>query len=141
MFPPADSSVHTAALEAILYNPYVNAFGHLGNSNFPFDHEYIISRCNDNGKIVEINNASLSIRKGSHDNCMDIARLCMKYEVPISVDSDSHICYRVGHVEGALEMLEEIGCPDELIINSRVERLKNYFKGRGLHLFDEEELL
>ena len=70
--------------------------------NFPFDHEYIISRCNDHGKIVEINNASLSIRKGSHDNCMDIARLCMKYEVPISVDSDSHICYRVGHVEGAL---------------------------------------
>ena len=111
MFPPVDSSVHTAALEAILYNPYVNAFGHLGNSNFPFDHEYIISRCNDHGKIVEINNASLSIRKGSHDNCMDIARLCMKYEVPISVDSDSHICYRVGHVEGALEMLEEIGFP------------------------------
>lgn len=122
-------------------NPYVNAFGHLGNSNFPFDHEYIISRCNDHGKIVEINNASLSIRKGSHDNCMDIARLCMKYEVPISVDSDSHICYRVGHVEGALEMLEEIGFPEELIINSSVERLNNYFKGRGLHLFDEEDLL
>ena len=137
MFPPVDSSVHTAALEAILYNPYVNAFGHLGNSNFPFDHEYIISRCNDHGKIVEINNASLSIRKGSHDNCMDIARLCMKYEVPISVDSDSHICYRVGHVEGALEMLEEIGFPEELIINSSVERLDTYFKGRGLHLFDE----
>ena len=97
MFPPADSSVHTAALEAILYNPYVN--------------------------------------------CMDIARLCMKYEVPISVDSDSHICYRVGHVEGALEMLEEIGFPEELIINSSVERLNNYFKGRGLHLFDEEDLL
>ena len=122
MFPPVDSSVHTAALEAILYNPYVNAFGHLGNSNFPFDHEYIISRCNDHGKIVEI-------------------RLCMKYEVPISVDSDSHICYRVGHVEGALEMLEEIGFPEELIINSSVERLNNYFKGRGLHLFDEEDLL
>ncbi|RHT29367.1 phosphatase [Butyricicoccus sp. AM32-19] len=137
MFPPVDSSVHTAALEAILYNPYVNAFGHLGNSNFPFDHEYIISRCNDHGKIVEINNASLSIRKGSHDNCMDIARLCMKYEVPISVDSDSHICYRVGHVEGALEMLEEIGFPEELIINSSVERLDTYFKGRGLYLFDE----
>ena len=78
-----------------------------------------------------------SIRKGSRDNCADIARLCMKYEVPISIDSDSHICYRVGHVEGALEMLEEIGFPEELVINSSVERLDNYFKGRGLHLFDE----
>ena len=40
-------------------------------------------------------------------------------------------------MEGALEMLEEIGFPEELIINSSVERLDTYFKGRGLYLFDE----
>ena len=62
----------------------------------------------------------------------------MKYEVPIVVDSDSHICYRVGHVEGALEMLEEIGFPEELIINSSMERLGAYFKSRGKDLFGEE---
>ena len=62
----------------------------------------------------------------------------MKYEVPIVVDSDSHICYRVGHVEGALEMLEEIGFPEELIINSSMERLGAYFKTRGKDLFGEE---
>ncbi len=129
LFPPADRSIHTAALESILYNPYVNAFGHLGNPNFDFDHEYIISRCNERGKVVEINNASLNVRAGSKKNCADIARLCMKYEVPIVVDSDSHICFRVGHVEGALEMLEEIGFPEELIINSSMARLDAYFKG------------
>ena len=116
LFPPADKSIHTAALEAILYNPYVNAFG----------------------KVVEINNASLNVRAGSKQNCADIARMCMKYEVPIVVDSDSHICYRVGHVEGALEMLEEIGFPEELIINSSMERLGAYFKSRGKDLFGEE---
>lgn len=84
---------------------------------------------------MEINNASLNIRKGSRDNCADIARLCKKYEVPIAVDSDSHICYRVGHVEGALEMLEEVGFPEELVINSSVERLDAYFRGRGLRIF------
>ena len=135
LFPPADKTIHTQALEAILYNPYVNAFPHLGIANFPFAHEYIISRCNEHGKIVEINNASLNIRKGSRENCADIARLCKKYEVPIAVDSDSHICYRVGHVEGALEMLEEVGFPEELVINSSVERLDAYFRGRGLRIF------
>ena len=138
LFPPADKSIHTAALEAILYHPYVNAFGHLGNPNFDFDHEYIISRCNERGKVVEINNASLNVRAGSKQNCADIARMCMKYEVPIVVDSDSHICYRVGHVEGALAMLEEIGFPEELIINSSMERLGAYFKSRGKDLFGEE---
>ena len=139
LFPPADRSIHTAALESILYNPYVNAFGHLGNPNFDFDHEYIISRCNERGKVVEINNASLNVRAGSKKNCADIARMCMKYEVPIVVDSDSHICFRVGHVEGALEMLEEIGFPEELIINSSMARLDAYFKGRGMDLFSGEE--
>ena len=100
-----------------------------GNPNFDFDHEYIISRCNERGKVVEINNASLNVRAGSKKNCADIARMCMKYEVPIVVDSDSHICFRVGHVEGALEMLEEIGFPEELIINSSMARLDAYFKG------------
>ena len=136
LFPPADKDAHTQALEAILHNPYVNALGHMGNPNFPFDHEYIISQCNAHGKIVEINNASLNVRKGSRENCADIARLCMKYVVPITVDSDSHICYRVGHVEGALAMLEEIGFPEELVINSSIERLVAYFRGRGLHLFE-----
>ncbi|MDO5141457.1 MAG: phosphatase [Eubacteriales bacterium] len=135
LFPPADKIVHTQALEAILHNPYVNAFGHLGNANFPFDHEYIISRCNAHGKIVEINNASLGIRQGSRENCADIARLCKKYEVPIVVDSDSHISYRVGRVEGALDMLEEVGFPEELVINSSRERLAAYFRRRGLNIF------
>ena len=72
-------------------------------------------------------------------NCADIARMCMKYEVPIVVDSDSHICFRVGHVEGALDMLEEIGFPEELIINSSMARLDAYFKGRGMDLFSGEE--
>lgn len=136
LFPPASKAEHTVALECILHNPYVNAFGHLGNASFDFDHEYIIRQCNDCGKIVEINNASLSIRKGSHENCADIARLCKKYEVPIAVNSDSHIEYRVGHVEGALALLDEIGFPEELVINSSMERLDAYFKGRGIRLFD-----
>ena len=136
LFPPADKDAHTQALEAILHNPYVNALGHMGNPNFPFDHEYIISQCNAHGKIVEINNASLNVRKGSRENCADIARLCMKYAGPMTVDSDSPICYRVGHVEGALAMLEEIGFPEELVINSSIERLDAYFRGRGLHLFE-----
>ena len=35
-------------------------------------------------------------------------------------------------------MLEEIGFPEELIINSSMERLSAYFKSRGKDLFGEE---
>ena len=85
---------------------------------------------------MEINGNSFAIRKGSRENCTEIAQLCKKHQVPIVLNSDSHIEYRVGYVDHALSMLEEIEFPEELIINSSRERLDTYFRGRGLHLFE-----
>ena len=136
-FAPSTRSAHTEALEAVLHDPRVNALGHPGNALFDFDKEDIISRCNDCGKLVEINGNSFAIRKGSRENCTEIALLCKRYEVPIVVNSDSHIAYRVGHVDQALRMLEEIGFPEELVVNSSRTRLEAYFRGRGLHIFEE----
>lgn len=135
-FEPSTKAAHTEALEAVLHDKRVNALGHPGNAKFDFDKEYIISQCNQYDKLVEINSNSFAIRKGSRENCTEIARLCKKYQVPIVVDSDSHIEYRVGCVDNALTMLEEIGFPEELVINSSRERLDAYFRGRGLHLFE-----
>ncbi|MDR3766690.1 MAG: phosphatase [Butyricicoccus sp.] len=142
-FPPADPEVHTLALENILRNPYVTTLGHMGSEQFAFDQERIISQCNEFGKIVEINNNSLAIRRGSRKNCASIAKLCMKYRVPIVVTSDSHISYMVGAVSEAVQMLEEIGFPEELILNTDWDRLAAYFqKIRGLDInsFQEGEV-
>lgn len=134
-FAPSTKAMHTEALEAVLHDPRVNALGHLGNAHYDFDQEYIISRCNEFGKLVEINSNSFAIRQGSKENCTAIARLCKQYEVPIVVNSDSHIENRVGYVDNAMAMLEEIGFPEELIVNSSRERLDTYFRSRGLQLF------
>ncbi|MGN1030486.1 MAG: phosphatase [Butyricicoccaceae bacterium] len=134
-FEPADERAHNIALEGILRNPYVTCFGHLGNLHYPFDHERIISQCNAFGKIVEINNHSLTVREGCRENCMDIARLCAQYRVPVLVNSDSHSAYTVGKVDGALEMLEEIDFPEELVLNADLERLRQFFlERRGIDI-------
>lgn len=135
-FVPATKAEHTEALEVVLRDKRVNALGHLGNANYDFDKEYIISQCNQYDKLVEINGNSFAIRKGSRENCTEIAQLCKKHQVPIVLNSDSHIEYRVGYVDHALSMLEEIEFPEELIINSSRERLDTYFRSRGLHLFE-----
>lgn len=134
-FNPAGEEVHTRALEHILRNPYVTTLGHLGNAVYPFDHERIVSQCNAFGKIIEINNNSLAIRKGSKENCRHIAKLCMQYGVPIVVTSDSHISYMVGRFDAAIQMLTEIGFPEELIINADWDRMAAYFqKIRGIDI-------
>ena len=136
-FAPSTREKHAEALEVVLKDPRVNAFGHPGNPKFDFDQEYIISQCNRYGKLVEINGNSFAIRRGSQENCTSIARLCKKYGVPIVVDSDAHVETMVGRVDSVRAMLEEIDFPEELVVNSSKARLDEYFRSRGLHLFEE----
>lgn len=109
-------------------NPLVNVIGHSGLPNFVYDYEKVIPEFAKNGKLVEINNSSFSIRKGSDDNCRKIAEICKKCNAPIIVNSDAHFCTQVGRFEKALKMLNEINFPEELIVNSSVERFNRYLK-------------
>ncbi len=63
--------------------------------------------------------------------CREIAQLCMNYGVQISVDSDAHFHMDVAKVDKAMVMLEEIGFPEELIVNASYERLLQYLKSRN----------
>ncbi len=93
---------------------------------------------------VEVNCSSLNgsgFRLDAEANQRVYLELCKKYQVPIIIDSDAHMSVHVGVFDVAEQLLQELEFPEELIINSSVERLNNYFKGRGLHLFDEEDLL
>lgn len=135
-YSPAGQRAHDIALNHILKNPLVTCFGHLGNSRFPFDKEKLISQCNQYGKIVEINNNSTVIREGSWENCSEIARLCKKYRVPIMITSDAHSEFAVGNVDAAIELVQSVDFPEELVINADADRLRRFFLDRrGVDLF------
>lgn len=113
---------------SIAKNPLVNVIGHSGLPDFVYDYERVIPEFAKNGKLVEINNSSFNIRKGSYSNCKKIAEICKKHEAPIIVNSDAHFCTQVARCEKALKMLEEINFPEELVVNSSIERFDNYLK-------------
>lgn len=128
--------IENAYLQALKI-PYLNTLGHIGNPKYKFDYEKVISKCNEFGKIIEINNGTFSSRKGSYENCVEITRLCKKYEVPIAITSDAHISYAVGKFDTVLEIVKQNEYPKELIINHSKENLKNYFlKYRGVDIFN-----
>ena len=110
----------------IAENPLVHVIGHSGLPDYLYDYEKVIPVFGEKGKLVEINNSSFKIRKGSHENCKKIAIICKKYKVPIVVNSDAHFCMQIGRFEKAIDMLEEIEFPEELIVNSSNERFNAY---------------
>lgn len=117
---------NTAAYINVLRNPYINALGHIGDQRFPIYKEDVVKEAGRLNKIIEINNHSFESRAGSARNCAEIARLCKKHDVKIAVSSDAHSCYNVGRFDSALAMLKEIDFPEELVINSSLEKFLDY---------------
>ncbi|HSV30710.1 MAG TPA: phosphatase [Atribacteraceae bacterium] len=123
--PPGDRETNTQSLLKVLMNPLVNIIAHAGNPKYPFDYERVIDRAVEAGKVFEINNSSFSVsRKGSWENCRLIAQEVMKRGGSVLVSSDAHFCEEIGEYHDALALLEDIGFPEERILNMREESLK-----------------
>lgn len=129
---------HTRMWLEVAKNPHVDLIGHCGQRRYDFDKEKVIKAFKEYGKIVEINNNSRNVRQDSIENCVEIAKLCKKYQVPVCVDSDAHICFEIGNVGASLQMLEEIGFPQELILNLEGQRITDFIrqkKGKDYPVF------
>lgn len=121
---PSTIEKHTEAWLTIAKNPHIDVIGHCGNEQYRFDYEKGIKAFKENGKIVELNNASFLNRIGSKENCCEIAKLCKKYEVPVVVSSDAHFSGLIGKFPFVEKMLEEISFPEHLVLNADFERFK-----------------
>ncbi|NLY46461.1 MAG: phosphatase [Tissierella sp.] len=133
---PMDKEGNTMAILNVMDKEYIDIVVHLGNPNFPIDIEKVVLKAKESNKLIEINNSSLhTSRLGSSENCLEIALMCKKYNVPMIFSSDSHISFDVGRFDEIFKLFEGANIPEELIINSTVERFKNWMKSRGKKRF------
>lgn len=129
-FPPSTEEKHTQAYINVAMNPNVCVIGHSGLDNYRYDYEKAIKVFKEQNKLVEINNHSFVVRKAGIKNCIEIARLCKKYEVPVVVNSDAHFAYSIGQVDNALKLLEELDFPMKLIVNADEELFDQFINSR-----------
>lgn len=120
---------NTSAYLGAMKNPYINIIAHPDDSRFPVDYETLVKAAKEYHVLLEVNNTSLSpesFRQGAHENYRKMLDLCVKYQVPIIVDSDAHADVLVGAHEFAIKMLEDIGFPEELVLNTDSEAIYRY---------------
>lgn len=115
-------------------NPYINVIGHSDSPFFAYDYEEVIPVLAEKGKLIEINDATFKRKKDCVNNCIRIAKICKKVGAPVIVNTDAHFMTEVGAADGSLKMLEEIGFPEELVVNSSVERFERYLHEHNLPL-------
>jgi putative hydrolase len=126
---PGDREFNTQASINAMKNPYVNILGHPDDSRYPVDYRALVQAAKEYEVLLELNNSSLrpgGSRKNARGFDEEMLKVCMEYQVPIVIGSDAHVDTDVGCHEKALELLEEIGFPEELVVNRSVEELKKY---------------
>lgn len=126
---------HTEAYEAAVKDPATDIICHSGSPDYPFDYEYIVKLAGENNKLMEINNHSFYVRKRSIPNCRRIAELCKKYGTGIVVSSDAHFYTDIGNYREALALLDDVGFPEELVMNRTYETFRTFMEdARGKKL-------
>lgn len=112
-------------------NDLVKIIGHIDDGRFPCDYYKVINEAKIKNKLIEINNSSLNgrgVRVDSVKNTHLIIQICKELQVPVLLNSDAHIKYDIGNVDLAYIACKENNLSDELIVNTNIELLENYFK-------------
>ena len=131
---PGTAQQNAAAMIGALKNPYVDMIGHPGNPYYPLDREAVVRAAKDQDKLLEINNRSFLIRKGSADGCLELIKLCAKMGVRMCISSDAHSCFELGRADYAYDAIVHCDFPEELIVNRTKESFEAYLKERRKRL-------
>ena len=124
---PGTMKENTRAYLGAMENPYVNIIGHPDDGYIPVDYEALVRKAKEEDVLLEVNNASIQtayFRLNTRENAKTMLRLCKEQGVYVSVGSDAHYMETVGRFDGALEVLEEVGVPEELVANTSAEKFK-----------------
>lgn len=120
---------NTHGMVQAIANPYIHIISHPGDGTAKLNFEPIVLAAKENHTLLEINNSSLRpCRKkmNARDNNLEILRLCKRYEVPVILGSDAHISFDIATYDYALQLVGETEFPEELIMNTSVEKFKTY---------------
>lgn len=120
---------NTSAYLGVIENPLIHIIGHPDDSRFPVDYDTLVSAAAENRTLLEVNSSSLhplSARLNAGENYRIMLELCRRYRASIIIDSDAHVEADVGNHVRAWELIKEMEFPEELIVNSSIERLLPY---------------
>lgn len=129
---PGTIEENTRAFLNVMDNPYVQIIGHPEDGKVPIDFEAVIKKAKETNTLIELNNSSLkptSSRVNTRENAIKLLEVCKKEGAFITIGSDAHFTTSIGAHDLALNLIEEIKFPHELVINTDVEKFKE-FMGR-----------
>lgn len=126
---PMDIEKNTNAIICAMKNEFINIIGHLGDTRYPIYIPEIVDMAKKTNTLIELNNASLNpknTRAGGSEIILEILKECKKQGARIVLGSDAHYHTYIGNFDYSINLLKKCDFPDELIVNTSVEKLKSF---------------
>lgn len=118
-------SQNTDAYLGAMKHPSVQIIGHPDDGRFPLDYDTLVAAAKEHHVLLEVNSSSLHPlchRPNARENYQIMLEYCMRYQTPIILGSDAHCEVDVNNHSRAIELLTDMNFPEELIVNSSVEK-------------------
>jgi putative hydrolase len=132
VFSPTTPAHHTRALVNAMEGGRVDIIAHPGNPKYPVDVEAVVRAAVAHGVALEVNNSSFLVsRKGSGPTCLAIAEAARDLGALVVMSSDAHFAGALGLFSEALALLQEVGFPEERILNSSPGAFLDFLERRG----------
>ncbi len=133
-FDDGDRAKNTEAMLRVIENPLVDMITHPGNdAGFPLDRDAIVAAAVEHSVLLELNNYSFDHRSGRHASLATeraFAEAACDAGALIAVGSDAHFHLLVGSFEHALAVAEEIGFPEERIVNRSADAVMDFLHAK-----------
>lgn len=126
-----DVETITGAYMHVMENPYIDIIGHPDDGRYPADYEALAKKARETGTFLEVNNSSLSpmtFRENAEENVLKMLSFCKKYGAGIVLGTDAHVDTAIADYGYAERLIREADFPEELIMNTSLEKLKSSLK-------------
>lgn len=122
-----------------LENPDICCLGHTDSNWVPYDIKEVCKACAHFGKAMELNVARIrDIRRtDTYDFYRRLLTACAEEKAFVVVNTDSHFWTTIGNFDPAIKLIEEVGFPEELLLNADEERIKQLVnRKKGSNIFE-----
>ena len=128
---PGSYAENTEAYIGAMKNPHVKIIGHCDDGRYPVDYRGIVQAAREYGAVFEINNSSLApggYRGNARERDLELLEICLEYQMPLLLSSDSHGEGQVGEISHAEKLTMDFGYPTDLIFNYNYHKFKEFVR-------------
>lgn len=128
-YAPSNADGNTDGMIAAIRHPLIDIISHPADGTAELRFEPLVVAAKESHTLLEMNNSSLKPcrhKDAARANTLELLRLCKRYDTPVILGSDAHISFDIANYEYLLPLLAETDFPEELVVNTSVEKFKSW---------------